>query len=172
MIEKEIALAYTITEIDDDFSYVKIIEFNFDKIIYSYEELVRIKDIKVYFKNNGCNNSYQFDDKEDKMFLSLGTTKVPFIINNNQLDIFIEAIEIINKKFSIPIRPRAKIGETYYFIGPTCNIIKTSELGTENDQKLYNFGNYFIEEFKAKKYQKKVEEEWNYHKKQQVDDLK
>lgn len=172
MIEKKIALAYTITEIDSNFSYIKIIEFNFDKIIYSYEELVRIKDIKVYFKNNGCNNSYQFDYKEGEMLLSLGTTKVPFIINNNQLDIFIEAIEIINKKFSIPIRPRAKIGETYYFIGPTYNIIKTSELGTENDQKLYNFGNYFVDEHTAKKYQKKVEEEWNYYKKQQVNDLK
>ena len=172
MIEKKIALAYTITEIDSNFSYIKIIEFNFDKIIYSYEELARIKNIKVYFKNNGCNNSYQFDDKEDKMFLSLGTTKVPFIINNNQLDIFIEAIEIINKKFSIPIRPRVKINETYYYIGTTGKIATTTEQRTESDQKLYDFRNYFVDEHTAKKYQKKVEEEWNYYKKQQVNDLK
>lgn len=172
MIEKEIALAYIITQIDENFSYIRIIEFNFDKTIYSYEELTRIKDIKVYFKNNGCNNTYQFDDKEDKMFLSLGTTKVPFIVNNNQLDIFIEAVEVINKKFSIPIRPRAKIGETYYYIGHIGSVIKTTDLGTENDKKLYDFGNYFIDEFKAKKYQKKVENEWNYYKRQQIDDLK
>lgn len=85
---------------------------------------------------------------------------------------FREAIEIINKKFSIPIRPRVKINETYYYIGTTGKIETTTEQRTESDQKLYDFGNYFVDEHTAKKYQKKVEEKWNYYKKQQVNDLK
>lgn len=172
MIEKEIALKYTITQIDANFSYIKIIEVNFDRTVYNYEELTRIKDIKIYFKNNGCGNSYEFDYENNKMFLSLATTIVPFIVNNKQLDIFIEAVEEINKKFSIPIRPRAKTGETYYYIGPIGNIVETVDLGTENDKKLYDFGNYFIDEYKVQKYQKRVKENWNCYRKQQVDDLK
>ena len=73
------------------------------------------------------------------------------IVNDNQLQNILEKVNEVNEKYGIVKRWRANKREYYYHIGSEFCIYKILECYTEDDDKRYEFGNYFQTEKEAQK---------------------
>ena len=69
-------------------------------------------------------------------------------------------IDLINEKYGIPERCRAKEREEYYFIDGKCEIWSTIEEKKKVDKTFFELGNYFKTKEEAEKVKKELGEFW------------
>ena len=114
------------------------------KITYQNEEILK----RGEFEDCGIRSISSPDySKQDNIFYILGLNPCLdsdiLIVNDRELQYIYEKVNEVNEKYGIIKRWRANKREYYYYIGSEFYIYKTLECYTKDDNKRYEFGNYF-----------------------------
>lgn len=75
-----------------------------------------------------------------------------------------EKVRLINEKYGIQKRWRAKMGKEYFYIDDYCEITSENDFFYVEDNARYCFGNYFEKEEEAQEYAKYIKKcslEWH-----------
>lgn len=147
----------------------KVLEIEIKKVFLGYAWLIKRNKLKV-IRNLGTQSRpgrSEFYDKE--LFVELkqhdnyyeeikyGTPERNYFFENNRLmseeekEKLIEIVNKINEKYGILKRWRAEEDEIYYYVGSDGTVIETSDYSIEEDDDMYNLGNYFETKREAQK---------------------
>ena len=107
-------------------------------------------------------------DIRNKQLYTSGDIKeydnLPFAVPTSDEELLKEKVRVINEKYGIKKRWRAKTGEEYFYIHDYCRISIDSDRDYYEDKARYCFGNYFETKEEAEKYaeyMKKCSLEWH-----------
>lgn len=157
-MEKEKVLEIEITKIDDNYSYCRIKHQN-ESVLKTDGFNTSFQGSLIFYVKNGTPSFYTAHDTSSGYeFGSLrikGSNNRPFIVNNNEIKYLNELVDLINEKYGIPKRWRAKENDCYYTIFGE-NIEKKSLA----DDKFYNLGNYFKTKEEAEKVRVELDKFW------------
>lgn len=122
------------------------------RIIYQNEEILE----RGKFENCGIRSLSSPDySKQDNIFYILGLNSCLdndiLIVNDKELQYIYEKVNEVNEKYGVVKRWRANKGEYYYYIDRHFFIYKTIECYTDDDNKMYELGNYFKTDNEAKR---------------------
>lgn len=82
------------------------------------------------------------------------------LITNEEKECIENFVNLVNEKYGIPKRWRAKEGEEYYFLDGKCEIWSTYENKKKIDDAFFKLGNYFKTKEEAEKVKKELDEFW------------
>lgn len=122
------------------------------RISYQNEEILE----RGNFEDCGVRSISSPDySTQDNILYILGMNRCQdnniLIVDDKGLQYIYEKVVEVNEKYGIIKRWRARKGEYYYHIGSDFHIYKTLECYTEDDNKRYEFGNYFQTEKETQK---------------------
>ena len=166
-MEKEKVLEIEITKIDDNYSYCKIIHQNKNILKTENFNTSFSGSLIFYVKNGSPNFCTGYDSHSGYEFGTLtikGKNNTPFIIKNKEIRHLDELVNLINEKYGIKKRWRAKNDETYYHINEHFEVDWFRDNRLPGTNKNYENGNYFQTKHEAEEYAeyiKKCSLEWN-----------
>lgn len=82
------------------------------------------------------------------------------LITNEEKECIENFVNLVNQKYGIPKRWRAKENEEYYFLDGKCEIWKTIEEKKRVDNTFFEQGNYFKTEEEAEKVKEELDKFW------------
>ena len=82
------------------------------------------------------------------------------LITNEEKECIENFVNLVNQKYGIPKRWRAKENEEYYFLNGKCEIWKTIEEKKRVDNTFFEQGNYFKTEEEAQKVKAELDKFW------------
>lgn len=130
--------------------YQKVFDKYAVKIAYQNDNVIR----RYYFSDCGVKSVNNIEYRDD-VFYICGIDKDKdnkfIIVSESELEDIIKKVANVNEKYGKKVRWRANKREYYYHIGSEFYIYKTLECYTEDDNKRYEFGNYFQTEKEAQK---------------------
>ena len=141
-----------------------------DGIDYIICKLSQNTDILTRGVNTEYSKSFEYPgwDIRKKQLYTLGAIKeydnLPFAVPTSDIELLKEKVRVINEKYGIKKRWRAKEGEYFYYINFLFETDRTVEAFTKKDDVSYNLGNYFKTEQEAQEYaeyMKKCSLEWH-----------
>lgn len=144
-MEKEKVLEIEITKINNDWS------------------AITVKKIKKDFENNDffewltIGGNYLYDGK---IFVNRYYSSIPFLIRNEIIEHLEEIVNKINEKYGIPKRWRAERSDKYFTIFGDSEISKVTDNYFPEDQRRYEWGNYFKTEEEAEKVKEELDKLW------------
>ena len=144
-MEKEKVLEIEITKINNDWS------------------AITVKKIKKDFENNDffewltIGGNYLYDGK---IFVNRYYSSIPFLIRNEIIEHLEEIVNKINEKYGIPKRWRAERSDKYFTIFGDSEISKVTDNYFPEDQRRYEWGNYFKTEEEAEKVKEELDKFW------------
>ena len=154
-MEKEKVLKIEITKIDDNYSYCKIMHQNKNILKTENFNTSFSGSLIFYVKNGSPNFCTGYDSHSGCEFGTLtikGKNDIPFIIKNKEIKHLDELVNLINEKYGIKRRWRAKRGEEYFYVNDFCEIYRETDFNYAVDGVRYDFGNYFKTEAEALEY--------------------
>ena len=144
-MEKEKVLEIEITKINNDWS------------------AITVKKIKKDFENNDffewltIGGNYLYDGK---IFVNRYYSSIPFLIRHEIIEHLEEIVNKINEKYGIPKRWRAERSDKYFTIFGDSEISKVTDNYFPEDQRRYEWGNYFKTEEEAEKVKEELDKLW------------
>ena len=120
--------------------------------------------------NTEYSKSFEYPgwDIRNKQLYTLGVVKkydnLPFAVPTSDIELLKEKVRVINEKYGIKKRWRAKQGEYFYYIDFLFEVEQTVEAFVEGDDAIYKSGNYFETKEEAQEYaeyMKKCSLEWH-----------
>ena len=130
--------------------YQKVFDKYAVKIAYQNDNVIR----RYYFSDCGVKSVSNIEYRDD-IFYIRGTDKDKdnkfILVSESELDDIIKKVANVNEKYGKTVRWRAGKREYYYHIGSEFYVYKTLECYTEDDNKRYEFGNYFKTEKDARR---------------------
>ena len=171
-MEKEKVLEIEITKINEMYScwYVKkvnkiklkdmplteIAHEDKKKYCFGYGYRNEFKKEYIGYNHHNCVSDYQIDLEID----NLKSYDKPYLIENKLVPDLQFVIDVVNEKYGIPKRWRAKEGEEYYFLDGKCEIWKTYENKKKIDDVFFEQGNYFKTKEEAEKLKIELDKFW------------
>ena len=121
-------------------------EWSVGYITYQNEEVLKIgkirdEEIKIYSLS-----APDYSPTHNCLYIRgkiKSENETPFNIPNNYVDKLKEKVRLINSKYGISKRWRAKEYEKYYFINSNGNIVDSTEYLSDFDNERYYSNNYF-----------------------------
>ena len=169
-MEKEKVLEIEITKINEMYScwYVKkvnriklkamplteIAHEDKKKYCFGYGYRKEFKKEYIGYNHHSCVSDYQIDLEID----NLESYDKPYLIENKLVPDLQFLIDVVNEKYGIPKRWRAKKGGVYLYIKSTGEVIVADENRSVEDIYRYELGNYF--EFEKQAVKVKNSKEW------------
>ena len=144
-MEKEKVLEIEITKINDDWS------------------AITVKKIKKDFGNNdlfewiNIGGNYLYNRK---IFINRIYPHIPFLIRNEIIEHLKDIVNAINEKYGIPKRWRDERSDKYFSIFGDSEISKITDNYFPEDQRRYEWGNYFKTEEEAEKVKEELDKFW------------
>lgn len=122
------------------------------RITYQNEKILK----RGEFEDCGIRSISSPDySKQDNIFYILGLNpcldRDILIVSDRELQYIYEKVNEVNEKYGTVKRWRARKGEYYYHIGSNFYVYKALECHIEDDNKRYEFGNYFQTEDEARR---------------------
>ena len=120
--------------------------------------------------NTECSKSFEYPgwDIRNKQLYTSGVIKeydnLPFAVPTSDIELLKEKVRLINEKYGIKRRWRAKTEKDYFYIDDSCRISVASDRDYYQDKARYCFGNYFKTKEEAEnyaEYMKKFSLEWH-----------
>ena len=145
MMEKEKVLEIEITKINDDWS------------------AITVKKIKKDFGNNdlfewiNIGGNYLYNRK---IFINRIYPHIPFLIRNEIIEHLKDIVNAINEKYGIPKRWRGERSDKYFSIFGDSEISKITDNYFPEDQRRYEWGNYFKTKEEAEKVKEELDKFW------------
>ena len=144
-MEKEKVLEIEITKINNDWS------------------AITVKKIKKDFGNNdlfewiNIGGNYLYDRK---IFINRIYPHIPFLIRNEIIGLLEDVVNTINEKYGIPKRWRSKRSDKYFSIFGDSEISEITDNYFPEDQRRYEWGNYFKTLGEAEKVKAELDKFW------------
>lgn len=174
-MEKENVLEIEIIKATDKYSYWVIRKVNKIKLkkmplteiahedkkkyCFGYGYRNEFKKEYIGYNHHSCVSDYQIDLEID----NLESYDKPYLIENELVQDLQFLIDVVNEKYGIPKRWRAKQGEIYFFINSNCKIDTTKNYINDWDKFddiNYELGNYFKTKEEAEKVKKELDKFW------------
>ena len=162
-MEKEKVLEIEIIKATDKYSYWLIRKVNKIKLkkmplteiahedkkkyCFGYGYRNEFKKEYIGYNHHSCVSDYQIDLEID----NLESYDKPYLIENKLVPDLQFLIDVVNKKYGIPKRWRAKRGEKHFSILFTGEVMSFSEYYDKFDNDRYDLGNYFKTKEQAQK---------------------
>lgn len=162
-MEKENVLEIEIIKATDKYSYWVIRKVNKIKLkkmplteiahedkkkyCFGYGYKNEFKKEYIGYNHHSCVSDYQIDLEID----NLESYDKPYLIENKLVQDLQFLIDVVNEKYGIPKRWRAKELEEYYYIGSNGIVWSVGEEFSDEDNDHYNLGNYFQTKEEAQK---------------------
>lgn len=83
--------------------------------------------------------------------IEIGKDNKAIVVSKNELEDIIYKVKLVNEKYGVIKRWRARKREYYYHINNNFCIYETLECYTKDDNKRYELGNYFQTKEEAQK---------------------
>ena len=157
-MEKEKVLEIEIKKINDEYSVFYPTKLNIkelEKAGYTVTEFDVLDEVKKTAINFYFNNKNDFT-----ISLNDSSLNVPFMIENIYIEELKKIVDEYNKKYGIPKRWRAKIGDCYCSISQRNLVFRSKEEERMLDTDLYNLGNYFKTEEEAERVILELDKFW------------
>ena len=162
-MEKENVLEIEITKINDNYSYCRIKHQN-ESVLKTDGFNTSFQGSLIFYVKNGTPSFYTAHDTSSGYeFGSLrikGSNNRPFIVNNNEIKYLNELVDLINEKYGIPKRWRGERSNKYFSIFGDSEISKITDNYFPEDQRRYEWGNYFKTEEEAEKVKEELDKFW------------
>lgn len=126
------------------------------KYCFGYGYRNEFKKEYIGYNHHSCVSDYQIDLEID----NLESYDKPYLIENKLVPDLQFLIDVVNEKYGIPERCRAKEREEYYFIDGKCEIWSTIEEKKKVDKTFFELGNYFKTKEEAEKVKEELDKFW------------
>ena len=157
-MEKENVLEIEIKKINDEYSVFYPTKLNIkelEKVGYTVTEFDVLDEVIKPAIN------FYFNKKNDFTILLNDTSlNVPFIIENIYIEELKRTVDEYNEKYGIPKRWRGKRSDKYFSIFGDSEISEITDNYFPEDQRRYEWGNYFKTEEEAEKVKEELDKFW------------
>ena len=163
-MEKEKVLEIEITKINDEYSLAKVKKMN-SKVIeekkeysFGYANSSNLIMNSIIYKNPNFYTS--ISDTIECFDLYLNSKNDCFTIKNELVESLQLFLQNFNEKYGIPKRWRGKRSDKYFSIFGDSEISEITDNYFPEDQRRYEWGNYFKTEEEAQKVKEELDKFW------------